>query len=275
MLWLFFRKEQVDMTTLTSFLRKRAHLYPVAALLPVVLAAQPALADKKPPQVMATGRCTMVMTPDQASTSVTVAASGSDVNAVLGDATKRFNAFLEAVKALNLPDVKLSGGGVSVAPEYDYDHGKRILRDYRAQGALHIVTTSIARLAEVAPLAAKNGIDEVGAIDPGISDTTWQAAIMECLPKAAADAKERAAAMASGVGMTIGAPLMISDHLISTPSHAPMPMMRAMATAPDATAHVPVTELRKVLAVSASFALVDPHDKSGEGSKEGSKQDDD
>lgn len=164
-----------------------------------------------PEMVTANGVCVAEVAPDRASVAVTVQRLEPDPAQAIADATRTFNVFKHDVEALALPDVILRSGGVSVGKQYDYDGQHRSFRGYQASAALSIETSDPQKLAAVPPLATKDRIDDVGEFELFVSETKRNAAIEACLPKATADAKTKAAAMARGVGLTLGPVVWISD----------------------------------------------------------------
>jgi len=184
-----------------------------------------------PPIVIATGRCVAEVAPDRASVAVTVQRLESDPAQAIADATRMFNTFKHDVEALALPDVILRSSGVSVGKQYDYDGQHRSFRGYQANAALNIETSDPQKLAAVPPLATKDRIDDVGEFELFVSEAKRNTAIEACLPKATADAKTKAAAMARGVGLTLGPVVWISDF----EPEAAQPRFRAFA-APMAAA---------------------------------------
>lgn len=234
-------------------------LRPLMALAALLLAA-PALAQQaETPRVTATGTCVAEIVPDRARLSVAVTRQGPDVARVSADATTAFNAFRRAVDDLRLPDAVLAGSGLSVRRVVETPTGQRpVFRGYSASAGLQIESSDPARLAEVVPLAAGSRIDDVGEIELSVSDGQRRAAELGCLPKASADARARAAAMAEGLGMALGPALMIADPGLVRPPrpYAAAPaMMRMSAPAPAPPPDVPVGVQRIEVSTTVTFAL--------------------
>lgn len=231
------------------------------AALAALLLAAPALAQTaETPRVTATGTCVAETVPDRARLSVAVTRQGPDVAKVSADATAAFNAFRRAVDDLRLPDAVLAGSGLSVQRVVETGPNQRpVFRGYSASAGLQIESSDPARLAEVVPLAAGSRIDDVGEIELSVSDGQRRAAELGCLPKASADARARAAALAEGIGMALGPALMIADPRQGLPPPRPYAaapaMMRMAAPAPAPPPDVPTGVQRIEVLTTVTFGL--------------------
>lgn len=231
------------------------------AALAALLLAAPALAQvPEPPRVTATGTCVAEIAPDRASLSVAVTRQGLDAAKLSAEATTAFNAFRRAVDQLRLPNAVLAGSGVSVRRLLETSPGQRpVFRGYTASASLQIESSDPARLAEVVPLAGGSRIDDVGEIELSVSDGQRRAAELGCLPKASADARTRAAALAEGLGMALGPAVTIADpgpgFRPPRPYAAAPAMMRMGAPAPAPPPDVPTGVQRIEVSTTVTFGL--------------------
>lgn len=230
-----------------------------STVLAASLLAAPALAQQaEPPRVTASGTCVAEVVPDRVMILVTVTRRGPDAARVSADATTAFNTFRREVDALRLPDAVLAGSGLSIQRVMETGPGQRpVFRGYIASAGLQVESSDPARLAEIVPLAAGSRIDDVGEIDLSVSDGQRRAAELGCLPKASADARTRAAALAEGIGMALGPALMIAD-----PGPGPRPprpyapaMMRMNAPMPAPPPDVPAGVQRIEVSTTVTFGL--------------------
>lgn len=207
----------------------------VFACAALAVLAAPAAGQERdaPPTVTATGTCTAELVPDRASLAATVARTGPDVARVAAEATAAFNAFRRAVEGLGLPGAVLSSNGLQVSRNMDYSGPRPVSRGYAASASLRIESSDPARLAAVIPLAASARIDDVGEIVLSVSEAARDRAVLDCLPRASADARLKAEAMARGLGATLGPALRVGDYDTTgerpRPVFAPAPAPRAMA----------------------------------------------
>lgn len=232
---------------------------PLTALAALLLAA-PALAQQaETPRVTATGTCVAEVVPDRATILVTVTRRGADAARVSADATAAFNAFRREVDALRLPDAVLAGSGLSIQRIVETGAGQRpVFRGYIASAGLQVESSDPARLAEIVPLAAGSRIDDVGEIELSVSERQRRAAELGCLPKASADARTRAAALAEGIGMGLGPALMIADpgQGVRPPRpYAAAPAMLRMAAPAQPPPDVPTGVQRIEVSTRVTFAL--------------------
>lgn len=232
----------------------------LAALSSAVL-ARPAAAQERdaPRTVTATGTCTAELAPDRASVGVTVARTGPDVARVAADTTAAFNAFRRAVEGLDLPGAVLSSNGLQLSRNMDYSGSRPVFRGYAASASLHVESSDPQRLAAVIPLAAGARIDDVSEIVPSVSEAARGKAVLDCLPRASADARAKAEAMARGLGAALGPALRIGDpgtvrDRPPFPVAAPAP--RAMA-APAPPPDVSVGVQRVGVSTAVTFRLED------------------
>jgi uncharacterized protein YggE len=185
-------------------------------------------------QVTATGTCVAEVVPDRASLELTVTRTHPTLDKAVAETTAAFNDLHREVEGLKLPDVILRSSGVAIDKEYENANSRSVFRGYRASITLSIATSDAQQLAQVATLASKYHIDDVGPFVMSVSYARREKAIAGCLPTAAADAKAKAAALAKGIGLTLGAPVTIADYQVDAPGHGPRPLMAMRAAAPAA-----------------------------------------
>ena len=233
----------------------------LAALACAVPAAPTAAQERDAPRtVTATGTCTAELAPDRAGLSVTVTRTGPDVARVAAEATSAFNAFRRGVEGLDLPGAVLAGDGLQVSRNMDLSGPRPVFRGYAASASLRVESSDPARLAAVVPLAAGARIDDVGEIVLSVSEAARERAVLDCLPRAGADARAKAEAMARGLGLPLGPALRIADYRVGGDGPRPFPMpapapraMVAAAPPPD----VSVGVRRMEVSTAVTFLLGD------------------
>ncbi|MEJ0045540.1 MAG: SIMPL domain-containing protein [Rhodospirillales bacterium] len=209
--------------------------------LPLVpLLAATAATAAEPPAVTVQGTCTASAQPDRARIFVGAETSGPDASRVAAAAITQYNRFRAEVEKLALPDAALTSTGVQTDRSTDERNGRLITTGYTARAGLTVETSSLPGLARVMQAAATDGMANIGSMDLFLSDALRRSLEQSCLPKATADARERAAALLAGVGASLGDVLSISSGEPTEPGprpvFAPMAMAARAAPTPDLSA---------------------------------------
>lgn len=183
---------------------------------PLAASAQPASttmsqAQSSPtvPLVTATGSATVSRAPDQAVVMLGVATVGTTST----DAQDRLNTTLDkvvkAVKALNLPDLKVQTQWLSLQPVYeqvDYREQQRQPREpkiigYNASNTIRVSVGDVNKAGSIIDAAIAAGANQVQGLSFELKDD--RAAKDEALRSAAKDARSKAEAMADALGLRV------------------------------------------------------------------------
>ena len=163
-----------------------------------------AIADASTPSTLSVdGSGSVMVTPDVASLSVSVARSAARSSAALSAANLRVGAIVAAVRAAGVPavgiqtnSIDVSGGTVRVGPR---KHQHRVRR-FTATESLSITsTTSI--VGRVIDAATRAGADSIDGPDFSFSDPS--AGVVAATNAALADARRRADAAAATLGYSV------------------------------------------------------------------------
>lgn len=137
----------------------------------------------------------------------------------------------QKLRAANLPKDALRTVGYTVAAEFDFVNGRRVLRDYVAHNAIEVRLDDVNRAGEILDLATTSGATSVGDVRFDLKDR--EAAEREALALAVADARARADAIAVAAGRSI----LTIWQIVEEGAPAPRPLAltaRAMtASAPE------------------------------------------
>lgn len=161
---------------------------------------------------------------------------GSDQPATYAAASKTSNAIIDALRSAGVPADTIESQQQSVAPMEPYQlnqlpANERASHAFVAQQSW-TVRTSAEAAARVLDIAVKAGANKSGQIDWSLSDPN--AANAEAAAHALQRAKQQAQAMATGLGVHLGALLYASNEVQTSPIR-PVPMM-AVAGAMGKTA---------------------------------------
>lgn len=161
--------------------------------------------------IRATGEATVEVAPDQAEMTVAVLTQATTAEQAAADNAARTTAVVAALKAALDAKATVKTSGYNLSPNYTYppQGGEPKLNGYNATNSVRVVTRDLARVGPAIDAAVKAGANNVQGIQFGLSDES--AAQAEALSRAAMNAKNRAVAMGSGLGVTPTEILAVED----------------------------------------------------------------
>lgn len=206
-----------------------------------------AFAQTLPERVITTqGHGEIKVRPDSLSVSINVETKNPALNAARAENNRKTQAIINALKALNIPGLKLETRNVSVNPLYDYQNNKLPkLIGYQVSNSLSATVTkapteSLGEIGgKIVDTALNAGANRVGGLNfylDNMSEIRQQA-----LEAAVRDAHANAEAMARAAGVGINGlhSLEGSPQFGSFPRPVPMYAMKAAGVEAD-TASTPV-----------------------------------
>ncbi len=228
---------------------RRAALRVVAALAAGLLIA-PALAQEAPPPAISvTGEASVSVPPDLAeidagvSTEARTAREASEANnAAMGKV-------LLALKGAGIEEKDFQTSRLSLQPQYAPNRsGPNAVTGYRATNHVTIKLRDVTKVAGIIDLVTGAGANELGGVNFMVSSASKL--LDEAREQAIADARRKAEIYAKAAGVTLGAPVRISEE------GAPGPMAyRRMSTGVAAGAPVATGEETLRVTVSVSWAI--------------------
>ena len=216
--------------------------------------APAALADATTPSTLSVnGSGSVMVTPDVASLSLSVARSAVTSSAALSAANTRVDAIVGAVRATGVPaagiqtdSIDVSRGTVRVGPR---GHQHRVQR-FTATESLSITTTT-ANVGRVVDVAVRAGADSVNG--PSFSFSDPSAGMVAATNAALADARRRANAAAATLGYTVTGVQSVN---LDPQSPVLVPGTGATGSAPVAKPPTPTTIHPGTQQVDATVAVV-------------------
>jgi uncharacterized protein len=220
-----------------------------AAVAAGTLLAVPARAQTEPPAMISvTGEAQVSVPPDLAhidggvTSEAKTAREASDVNnAAMGKV-------LLALKGAGIDEKDYQTSRLSLQPQNSSSKpgGPSTIVGYRASNRVTIRLRDIAKVANVIDTLVGAGANDIG----GINFTVSQASKLldEAREQAIADARRKAEIYARAAGVTLGAPLSITE------GGAPGPILYRRMAAPMAAAGVPVAQGEETLQVTVSVS---------------------
>jgi uncharacterized protein len=216
-----------------------------AALVAATLLATPALAETDfPSAISVTGEAQVSAPPDLAQLDAGVASDGKTAREAAEANNAAMSKVLAALKGAGLEDKDYQTSRLSLQPQYAPNRpGPSPIVGYRASNRVAIKLHDVAKVASVIDTLVTAGANDVG----NINFTVTQASKLldDARERAIADARRKAEIYAKAAGVTLGAPLSISEE------GAPAPVFRAkmMRAAPMETS-TPIAQGEETLSVT-------------------------
>lgn len=221
-----------------------------AVIVAGTLLAAPALAQTAlPAAISVNGEATVSAPPDLAeidggvTSEARTAREASDVN------NAAMAKVLLALKGAGIPEKDLQTSRLSLQPQNPSNRtGPAAITSYRASNRVTIRLRDISKVASVIDTLVGAGANELGGINFMVTNASKL--LDEARERAIADARRKAEIYAKAAGVTLGAPLSISEE----GSPGPMPF-RKMAAGMAAAAPVAQGEETLAVTVSVSWAI--------------------
>jgi uncharacterized protein YggE len=179
--------------------------------------------------VVVMGSAQQLVQPDRVVVGLGLTVVAADAATALDQVSERSVTLGDRLAELGFTSADWVTDGVTVAEEWEYRRDQNTLVGHRASTAITVTIDELDRLPRLLRLA-------VGDAGAHVRNLSWQVDTAhpvrhELLGRAALDARRRAEAYVSALGLRLGAVELISEAPISTgpaPMADAMPMMRAM-----------------------------------------------
>ena len=218
-------------------------------ILAFVLLSVPARAETPsdfPAAISVTGEAQIAAPPDLATidagvaTDAKTAREASDVNnAAMGKV-------LLALKGANIDEKDYQTSRLSLQPQYatNRSSGASPIVGYRASNRVTVKIHDVTKVAGVIDVLVGAGANDVGNISFSVSQASKL--LDDARAQAIADARRKAEIYAKAAGVTLGAPLAISEE------GAPHPVFRSKMVAGMAVSPTPIAQGEETLSISVS-----------------------
>ncbi len=230
-------------------------------LIPGLAAAQPAFAQTMAAQtatgITVRGVCSVTLAPDRARLTASVSRDAPDPARAAAEAADIARKYSAGLTAFSLPDGKITTAGITLDRITTDDSGKPIRPIFRARAAVTAETSDAPKLGQSMQMAAVDGMTDIGGLDSFLAQATRDRIVADCLPKAAADAKTRAAALLSGVGAVLGPVLRVDGYDIDGdgPTPGPRPLMRMAAASNAPPPEINLSTVTLSVSTNVTFAI--------------------
>ena len=221
-----------------------------AAALAGALLTAPALAQVIPPAAISvTGEATVSVPPDLAEIGGGVTSEAKTAREASEANNAAMGKVLQALKGAGIEEKDVQTARLSLQPQSAPNRsGPSAIAGYRASNRVTIRVRDVTKVASVIDTLVGAGANEIGGINFVVSQASKL--LDEARERAVADARRKAEIYAKAAGVTLGAPLSISE----AGNSAPAPYRR-MAAGMAASAPVAQGEETLAVTVSVSWAI--------------------
>jgi uncharacterized protein YggE len=192
-----------------------------------VALAAPDAAQVRSITVNGTGRVTL--TPDMATVDLGVDTRAATAAGAQEAAATKMTAVLASVRSFGIADKDIATVNIGLSPTYDYNNGNQKLTGYEATQTLEVKVHKLSDTGKLIDSAVTAGASIISGINLTVSDPA--AATAQARTAAVADAKARATALAQAAGVSLGAPISITE--VTSPVTTPIPFAMGAAPAAD------------------------------------------
>jgi uncharacterized protein len=221
----------------------------VSAAIAATLLAAPALAQTAlPPMITVSGEATVSVAPDQAQIEAGVASEAKTAREASEANNAAMSKVLLALKGAGIAEKDYQTSRLSLQPQYAPNRsGPSPVVGYRASNRVTVRVRDVARLASVIDVVVNAGANDIGGINFMVSNASKL--LDEARERAVADARRKAEIYARAAGVTLGAPLSISEE------GAPGPVLyRAKVASAGMAVSAPVAQGEETLQVNVSVS---------------------
>jgi uncharacterized protein YggE len=231
-------------------MRMKSRVLP-AAMLAAALAS-PALAQAElPPAISVSGEATVSVPPDLAQIDAGVASDAKTAKEAAETNNAAMGKVLAALKGTGIDEKDFQTSRLSLQPQYASAVSGRPTQNtvvgYRASNHVTVKVRDLTKVASVIDTLVAAGANDIGNV--GFMVAQPSKLLDEARDKAVADARRKAEIYAKAAGVTLGAPLDITE------GGTPTPMFRAkmVGAAPMAVSGTPIAQGEETLSVSVSI----------------------
>jgi len=224
-------------------MRNLSFVIPIA-----LLATAPALAQTTaefPSAISVTGEASISVPPDIAFVDAGVATDAKTAHEASEANNVAMGKVIAALKSANIDSRDVQTSRLSLQPQYAPNRsGPSPIVGYRASNRVTVRIHDVTKVANVIDTLVGAGANDIGNVNFEVSQASKL--LDDAREKAVADARRKAEIYAKAAGVTLGAPMSISEE------GAPQPTFRAKMAMPVAAAPTPIAQGEETLSVSVS-----------------------
>jgi uncharacterized protein YggE len=226
------------------------HRHAFAAIV-FACAISPAFAETQPPAISVSGEATISVPPDLAEINGGVTTEAKNARDASAANNTAMSAVLQALKASGVAEKDIQTSRLSLQPQsapIKGNNGPMQIVGYRASNRVTVTVRDVTKVANAIDALVSSGANDIS----GISFMVSQASKLldDARAKAIDDAHRKADIYARAAGVTLGAPLSISEQGMP----GPMPYRKMAAAMADSAPVAPGEEMLRV-SVSVSYEI--------------------
>jgi uncharacterized protein len=228
--------------------RRPIHAFFLAALASAAFAS-PAIseADQPPSFISVTGEARISVPPDLAQIDAGVTSEAKTAREASDPNNAAMGKVLLALKGAGLDEKDYQTSRLSLQPQYSAakSGSPATIVGYRAANRVTIRLRDVTKVASIIDTLVTAGANEIGGNNFMVSQASKL--LDDAREQAVADARRKAEIYAKAAGVTLGAPLSISEE------GAAQPLFRARMAAPMAAAPAPVAQGEETLSITVGM----------------------
>jgi uncharacterized protein len=211
-----------------------------------VLLAAPAWAEGLPPAISVTGEATVSVPPDLAEVEAGVSSDAKTAREASETNNATMGKLLLALKAAGIDARDIQTSRLSLQPQNAPNRtGSSAITGYRASNRVTVRLHDVSKVAGTIDMLVGAGANDIGGINFMVSQASKL--LDDARTQAVADARRKAEIYAKAAGVTLGAPLVISEG----GAPGPMPFRKMMGGMAAAT---PVAQGEETLSVTVNVS---------------------
>ena len=217
--------------------------------LAAALLAAPALADDFPSAISVSGEAIISAAPDLAQIDAGVANDAKSAKEASDANNAAMGKVLLALKGAGIDEKDYQTSRLSLQPQYGQNKstGASPVVGFRASNRVTVKIRDVTKVAAIIDTLVGAGANDIGNISFEVTQASKL--LDDAREKAVADARRKAEIYAKATGVTLGAPLSVSE------GGAPMPLFKGrMAAAPMAAPQAAVAPGEETLAVTVNVS---------------------
>lgn len=165
------------------------------------------------PQVTAQGNAELEIMPDEAEVRIALETKAKTAKAAQDQNSQLMSNVQSALKQAGVRSDKIESVGYNIYPEQEWDPvtGRSKETGYRVYHVLKVTTDDIEKIGTFAQVAVDAGANRIEGINFRLSKTLEKQVKEEAIKQASVSAKEKAEAIAGGLGVRLGELLSVSE----------------------------------------------------------------
>lgn len=169
--------------------------------------------------IMSDGTYTASIPPNKVEVTFSIVTNGTTASDAQTKNTQASDKVIAALKAKGYKDSDISTVYYNVYPEYNWSSGSNDIIGYTATHQIKVNNSNISAAGSIVDIAVKNGANQVDYIDFGLTSDAENTYRVEALGKASQNARDKADAIAKGLGLSIKGIVSVSEGNVYYPPY--------------------------------------------------------